>query len=67
MNILGVYEDCYCPEEYSIERHGNGYALYLGRCNHRHGLNLANITEPDLKRLKEMVTNLNELRNPESS
>jgi len=33
------------PERFTIEKHGAGYALYKGRCNHQHGLNLAYITE----------------------
>lgn len=37
---------CKCEVKYTIERHGKGYALYYGRCNHRHGYNLANIVEP---------------------
>jgi hypothetical protein len=43
---MNFFEDCKCPIEYSIERHGKGYALYLGRCNHRHGYNLINMVEP---------------------
>lgn len=50
---------CRCPDIYSIEPHGEGWALYLGRCNHRHGYNLANIQEPDLTRLNELVSRLN--------
>ena len=50
---------CECPDEYCIEPHGNGWALYFGRCNHRHGLNIAFITEPDMKRLEEMIKKLN--------
>lgn len=37
---------CECEVKYSIEPHGDGYALYYGRCNHRHGYNLANMVEP---------------------
>jgi len=37
--------DCTCELKFSIEPHGDGYALYFGRCNHRHGLNLLHITE----------------------
>lgn len=35
------------PGPWTIEPHGNGYALYSGRDNTHHGLNLMNITEPD--------------------
>lgn len=37
---------CTCEANYTIEPHGKGYALYLGRCNHRHGWNLINMVEP---------------------
>lgn len=37
--------NCQCADRYSIEAHGNGHALYFGRCNHRHGYNLLHITE----------------------
>lgn len=40
------FEICDCPNKYTIEPHGDGMALYYGRCNHRHGCNLANIKEP---------------------
>lgn len=35
-----------CEPRYTIEPHGDGYALYYGRCNHRHGYNLINMVEP---------------------
>jgi len=38
---------CKCEDKYAIEPHGNGYALYFGRCPHRHGYNLMHITEVD--------------------
>lgn len=38
--------NCSCEAYYSIEPHGDGYALYYGRCNHCHGYNLANMVEP---------------------
>lgn len=38
--------ECKCEESYSIERHGDGYVLYYGRCPHKHGLNLFYIKEP---------------------
>jgi hypothetical protein len=50
---------CHCPQEYSIERHGQGWALYLGNCNHKHGLFLAKISELDEQRIKDMITLLN--------
>lgn len=33
------------PKKYSVEKHGNGYAIYSGRDNEHHGLNLAFISE----------------------
>ena len=44
-----------CRDEYSIEAHGNGHVIYLGRCAHLHGLNIAFVTEPDLPRLAAMI------------
>ena len=38
-------EICDCESTYSIEPHGANYALYFGRCNHRHGYNLATLSE----------------------
>lgn len=37
--------ECVCKPKYSIEEHGDGYAIYWGRCQHKHGVNLAHITE----------------------
>lgn len=45
LNILELFQ-CNCEARYSIRPHGDGYALYYGRCDHRHGYNLANILEP---------------------
>lgn len=50
---------CECKTEYSLEEHGEGWALYLGRCNHRHGYNIANIEEIDLARMRDMVERAN--------
>jgi hypothetical protein len=36
---------CNCKEGYTIEKHGDDYALYFGRCNHKHGYNLAKISD----------------------
>jgi hypothetical protein len=40
------FGECKCESRYSIEPHGDGYALYYDRCNHRHGYNLINMVEP---------------------
>ena len=37
--------NCQCSDKFVIEPHGKGYALYWGRCQHRHGYNLLHITE----------------------
>lgn len=45
---IKAFEDlinCRCTDRYSIEKHGDGFALYFGRCGHRHGYNLLHITE----------------------
>lgn len=41
-----LLKPCECEARYTIEPHGNGYALYYGRCGHRHGYNLINMVEP---------------------
>jgi hypothetical protein len=40
------FGECTCEARYTIEPHGDGYALYYGRCSHRHGYNLINMVEP---------------------
>lgn len=45
-SLLALLGECKCENKYTIEPHGKGYALYLGRCNHRHGWNLINMVEP---------------------
>lgn len=57
-NIL-MEGDCCHKDLFSIEPHGKGFALYRGRCNHRHGYNLAFITETNQQTLDLIVTALN--------
>jgi hypothetical protein len=45
-SFAALFEPCTCEAKYTIEPHGRGYALYHGRCNHRHGYNLINMIEP---------------------
>lgn len=45
-NTWEFLKPCECEAKYTIEPHGDGYALYYGRCNHRHGYNLINMVEP---------------------
>ena len=40
-----LIEDCQCTRKFSIEAHGTAYVLYFGRCGHRHGYNLATISD----------------------
>lgn len=49
---------CTCEAKYSIEPHGKGYALYHGRCRHRHGHNLINMVEPASNFDQEHLTKL---------
>lgn len=44
--MSSTFNSCSCKSRYSIELHGEGYALYFDRCPHRHGYNLINMTEP---------------------
>jgi S-adenosylmethionine synthetase len=41
-----MFEECKCESQFSIEVHGEGYALYYDRCPHKHGYNLINMVEP---------------------
>lgn len=62
---------CECEAKYTIEPHGEGYALYYGRCNHRHGYNLVYLTEPsfncDLKHIEKLINlgNAEYAKNPD--
>lgn len=38
-------EICDCKNRYTIEPRNGAYTLYMGRCPHRHGYNLATITD----------------------
>lgn len=57
--LMGCHLDQCCLNEYSIEPHGDGWALYKGRCPSRHGLNLAHITEAEPETLDFIVKALN--------
>lgn len=50
---------CECESKYSIEAHGDGYVLYWGRCNHKHGYNLVYLKEPayncDIQLLERII------------
>jgi len=47
-----------CKKKYSIEKHGDGYAIYYGRCNHFHGMNLMHISEVYDKHLLNRIEKL---------
>lgn len=48
-----------CEVKFTISPHGDGYALFYGRCNHRHGYNLINMIEPawnfDAKHIEYLI------------
>jgi len=58
-NLSASLKSCKCETKYTIEPHGDGYALYYDRCNHRHGYNLINMTEPawnfEPKHIEKMI------------
>ena len=51
--------------EYSVEPHGNGYAIYQGRDQFHHGLNLAHLTECTPEFSKRVEPALNAMHEPE--
>lgn len=58
MDNINFWE-CECKDKYTIEPHGNGHALFFGRCKHKHGYNLVYLTEPaancNLKYLEKLL------------
>lgn len=56
---------CNCDSQYTIESHGEGYALFFGRCNHRHGYNLVYLTDPAFNFHPEHIQHLLNLGNKE--
>jgi hypothetical protein len=58
-SLASLFEPCTCESRYTIEPHGNGYALYYGRCMHRHGYNLVYLNSPalncDLKKIETLL------------
>ena len=48
--------------KYSIEPHGDGYALYYGRTPFHHGYNLAHLTEISPETINKIVHALNKAR-----
>lgn len=47
MPATRVHDVVHTPGPWTIEPHGKGFALYSGRDNEHHGLNLVYLTEPD--------------------
>lgn len=47
------------PNAFSIEPHGSGYAIYLGRGPYHHGLNLAYVTEVDPNFKDQLFAHIN--------
>lgn len=37
--------NCKCKSKFTIEKHGENYVLYFGRCGHKHGENLLTISD----------------------
>jgi hypothetical protein len=60
-DIIKDMLNCNCKDKYSIEKHGDAYALYFGRCDHKHGYNLAKISDLalncDLKEIERLLNN----------
>jgi hypothetical protein len=54
-----LLKPCTCEAKFTIEPHGEGYALYYERCGHRHGYNLVNMLEPawnfDPKHIEKLI------------
>lgn len=65
MSIDITIGECTCEAKYSIEPHGEGYALYYGRCTHMHGYNLVNLVEPAWNFDEDHLTKLLNLGNQE--
>lgn len=59
MSIPDIFSECHCEDVYSYEPHGDGYAVYFGRCEHRHGYNLMNVSTHDTRILDKIVGLLN--------
>jgi len=57
--MTNPFEECKCEWRYTISPHGEEYALFYGRCDHRHGYNLAYISEPafncDLSHIEKLI------------
>lgn len=47
--------ECRCADIYSIEPCGPGHALYFGRCQHRHGYRVLQITECNRSDILKMI------------
>ncbi len=69
-SLASIFETCICETKYTIEPHGNGYVLYYGRCNHRHGYNLVYLNDPaincDLEHIQKLLNlgNIEYQKNP---
>ena len=68
MNIIGQKKSIFDEYEYhsnsknwkySIEPHGDGYALYFGRTPFHHGANLAHLTEISQETIRKIEDALN--------
>ena len=54
-----LLKPCTCEAKFTIEPHGDDYALFYARCGHRHGYNLINMVEPafnfDPKHIEKLI------------
>jgi len=54
---------CDCETVYTVEEHGDSYAIYYGRCNHKHGYNLGLLTETSPDVVTAIEESLNKYKN----
>jgi hypothetical protein len=59
-DVSTFFEPCRCDDRFSIEPHGDAYALFYGRCPHKHGYNFMRISEvsfnaPDMKEIENAL------------
>lgn len=60
-DVSAFFEPCQCNDRFSIEPHGDAYAVFYGRCPHKHGYNFMQISEVAFNApgMKEMENALN--------
>jgi len=57
--MTDLFVECSCVSRYSIEPQDGDYALYYGRCRHRHGYNLVTMVDPafnfELRHIEKLI------------